>query len=118
MLLLPNTKTEQPETVNLPGDAKQPMLHTACDLFSATGKQWLALVDRFSGYAWTVALRKLDTKAIIQHLEQWFNDFGWPPRTGTKLINPDVYRCTWKTSCADWRGCREETQKKKRSPGG
>ena len=27
------------DTVNLPGDAKQPMLHTACDLFSATGKQ-------------------------------------------------------------------------------
>ena len=50
------------------------MLHTACDLFSATGKQWLALVDRFSGYAWTIALRKLDTKAIILHLEQWFND--------------------------------------------
>ena len=56
------------DTVNLPGDAKQPMLHTACDLFSATGKQWLPLVDRFSGYAWTTALRKLDTKAIIFHL--------------------------------------------------
>ena len=46
------------------------MLHTACDLFSATGKQWLALVDRFSGYTWATALRKLDTKAIIFHLEQ------------------------------------------------
>ena len=56
------------DTVNLPGDAKQSMLHTACDLFSATGKQWLALVNRFSGYAWTIALRKLDTKAIIHHL--------------------------------------------------
>ena len=63
------------DTINLPGDAKQPMLHTACDLFSATGKQWLALIDRFSGYVWTIALRKLDTKAIILHLEQWFNDY-------------------------------------------
>ena len=71
------------DTVNLPGDAKQPMLHTACDLFSATGKQWLALVNRFSGYAWTIALRKLDTKAIIHHLEQWFNDFGWPTHIRT-----------------------------------
>ena len=66
------------DTVNIPGDTKQPMLHTACDLFSATGKKLLALVDRLSGYAWTVALRKLDTKAIIQHLEQCFNDYGWP----------------------------------------
>ena len=33
----------------------------------------MALVDRFSGYAWTTALRKLITKAIILHLEQWFN---------------------------------------------
>ena len=56
--------------VNLPGSEKLPMLHTACDLFSAVGKQWLALVDRFSGYAWAVALRRLDTKGVIQHLEQ------------------------------------------------
>ena len=43
------------DTVQLPGEAKQPMLHTACDLFSATGKQWLALIDRFSGFGWTAA---------------------------------------------------------------
>ena len=64
------------DRINQPGEAKQPMLHTACDLFSAVGKQWLALVDRFSGYAWTTALRRLDTKAVILHLENWFNDFG------------------------------------------
>ena len=58
------------DSVCLPEDAKQPMLHAACDLFSATGKQWLALVDRFSGYVWTTALRKTDTKAIIALLEQ------------------------------------------------
>ena len=71
---MPGSATEQPQA----GEAKQPMLHTACNLFSAVGKQWLALVDRFSGYAWTTALRRLDTKAVIQHLENWFNDFGWP----------------------------------------
>ena len=71
------------DTVNLPGEAKQPMLHTACDLFSAVGKQWLALVDRFSGYAWTTALRRLDTKAVILHLENWLNDFGWPTHIRT-----------------------------------
>ena len=59
------------------------MLHTACDLFSAVGKQWLALVDRFSGYVWMTVLCKLDTKAVIQHLEQWFIDFGWPTHIRT-----------------------------------
>ena len=56
------------DAVNLTGDVKQPMLHTVCDLFSAVGKQWLALVDRFSGNTWTVALRRLDTKAVILHI--------------------------------------------------
>ena len=64
--------------INLPGDAKQPMLHTACDLFSAVGKQWLALVDRFSGYAWITVLRRLDTKAVILHLENWEGGVPYP----------------------------------------
>ena len=86
------------DTVNLPGDAKQPMLHTACDLFSATGKQWLALVNRFSGYAWTIALRKLDTKAIIHHLKQRFNDFGWPKHIRTD--GGPQFRSEFKEFCA------------------
>ena len=83
------------DAVNLPGSVKLPMLHTACNLFSAVGKQWLALVDRFSGYAWTIVLRKLDTKAVIQHLEQWFNDFGWPRTDG----GPQ-FRSEFKEFCA------------------
>ena len=62
--------------VNLPSKAKQPMLHTACDLFSAVGKQWLALVNRFSGYGWATPLRKLDTRGVTAHLKNWFNKFG------------------------------------------
>ena len=72
--------------------------HTACDLFSAVGKQWLALVDRFSGYAWTVTLRRLDTKAIIQHLEHWFNDFGWP--THIRTDGEPQFRSEFKEFCA------------------
>ena len=77
-----NTKPRM-DDINLPGEAKQPMLHTACDLFSAVGKQQLALVDRFSGYAWTTVLRRLDTKAVTLHLESWFNNFGWPTHIRT-----------------------------------
>ena len=66
------------DEIKLPGEAKQLMLHTACDLFSTVGKQWLALVDRFSGYAWATQLRRLDTRRVTQHLENWFNYFGGP----------------------------------------
>ena len=93
------------DTVNLPGEAKQPMLHTACDLFSAVGKQWLVLVDRFSGYAWTTALRRLDTKAVIQHLENWFNDFGWPKHIRTD--GGPQFRSEFKEFCAA-RGIQHE----------
>ena len=34
--------------LTLPISAKQPMLHIGCD--SAIGKQWLTLVDRYSGF--------------------------------------------------------------------
>ena len=29
-----------------------PMRHIAMDLFDALGKKWLAMVDRYSAYAW------------------------------------------------------------------
>ena len=103
------------------------MLHTACDLFSATGKQWLALVNRFSGYAWTIALRKLDTKAIIHHLEQWFNDFGWP--THIRTDGGPQFRSEFKEFCTAHRikhelsspynpesnGCQSMARKRKRT---
>lgn len=49
--------------LKIPSSANQPMLEVGCDLFSATGKQWLVLVG------WTRQLCKLDTKAIIATLE-------------------------------------------------
>ena len=84
--------------VILPGDAKHPMLQTACDLFSAVGKQWLALVDRFSGYGWTTPLRKLDTRGVTQHLENWFNKFGWP--THIRTDGGPQFRSEFKDFCA------------------
>ena len=102
MLSMPNTTAKQPKahmnSITLPSEAKQPMLHAACDLFSAVEKQWLALVNRFSGYAWTMALKRLDTKAVIQHLESWFNDFGWP--THIRTDGGLQFRSEFKQFCA------------------
>ena len=39
-----------------PSHALQPMRSVNLDLFSAAGQDWLAMVDRFSGYEWTERL--------------------------------------------------------------
>ena len=91
--------------VNLPGDAKQPMLHTACDLFSAVGRQWLALVDKFSGYGLATPLRKLDTRGVTQHLENWFYEFGWPTHIHTD--GGPQFCLELKDFCA-WHGIQHE----------
>ena len=39
-----------------PSDAIQPMRCVGIDLFSAAGMDWLAMVDRYSGYAWAAKL--------------------------------------------------------------
>ena len=48
------------------------------DLFDAAGSQWLALVDRFSGNAWTKKLKSTNTSTILKQLSKWFTEYGWP----------------------------------------
>ena len=48
------------------------------DLFDAAGGQWLALEDRFSGYAWTKKPKSTNTSAILKQLLKWFTEYGWP----------------------------------------
>ena len=55
-----------------------PMRHVAMDLFDAQGKSWLAMVCRYSGYAWLATIGRTSTKDILNCLEAWFFDFGWP----------------------------------------
>ena len=43
----------------------------------------LAIVDRFSGYAWTAKLHSTSTRRVIHQLEAWFTDFGWPLFVGS-----------------------------------
>ena len=59
-------------------EAMQPMRCVAVDLFSAAGNDWLAMVDRYSGYAWASKLTSTTTRHGLSCLETWFTDFGWP----------------------------------------
>ena len=42
-------------------------------------------------------MRKTDTKAIITHLEQWFNDYGWP--THIRTDGGPQFRSEFKEFC-------------------
>ena len=61
-----------------PFDAVQPMRCVSLDLFAAAGNDWIALVDRCSGYAWAARLSSTTTRNVLSHLETWFTRFGWP----------------------------------------
>ena len=53
------------------------------DLFDAQGKKWLAVVCRFSGYAWLAHLRKTTTVSVLESLESLFLEYGYPSSVRT-----------------------------------
>ena len=57
---------------------KRPMNEIGADLFDASGKKWLATVDRYSGYTWLAQLQGTHTAKITKDLSNIFNSFGWP----------------------------------------
>ena len=75
------------------------MKHVGMDLFDAVGKKWLTMVDRYSGYAWVAQLNTTTTKKIIETIEGWFYEYGWPD-----YIRSDggpQFRQEFQTFCAD-----------------
>ena len=61
-----------------PSDVIQPMRCVGIDLFTAAGNDWVAMVDRYSGYAWAAKLARTTTRHVLSHLKTWFTKFGWP----------------------------------------
>ena len=55
-----------------------PMEQIGTDLFQWHGKDFLATVDRFSGYIWCHKLRRTGTGDVTQALAEVFNSFGYP----------------------------------------
>ena len=58
--------------------AEQPMQSVSLDLFSWAGKDYIVLVDRFSNYIWVSKLNSTTTAKVIEVLERWFIEFGYP----------------------------------------
>ena len=60
--------------------ADKPMESVGIDLFHFGGKEWLVVVDRYSGFLWVTRLTNTHTGAIVKTLEDLFVRVGFPGR--------------------------------------
>ncbi len=77
-----------------------PMSHVGIDLFDAAGKNWIVMVDRYSGFPFVCELKRTDTGSVIKVLKHWFYDWGVP-----QVIRSDggpQFRNEFNTFCKDF----------------
>ena len=72
------SQARPPVTGTAPSAAQSPMNDLGIDLFDALGKKWLAILCRFSGYAWLSQLQKTTTASVLESLENLFLENGYP----------------------------------------
>ena len=65
-----SSQARTPVTGTAPSAAISPMNSIGADLFDAEGKKLLAVLCRYSGYAWLSYLRKKTSPHIIEQTEQ------------------------------------------------
>jgi len=56
------------------------LLHRSTDLFSHGGREFLTLVDRYSGMIWCHRLSRSNTDAVTSILRGIFNNYGYPTK--------------------------------------
>ena len=79
--------------------ADHPMQKIGCDLFSWSGKDFLAIVDRFSGFLWIKQLRRTATENVTNALQDIFSDFGYPKEIQSD--NGPQFRGPFKDYCRE-----------------
>ena len=55
-----------------------PMSHVGVDLADIAGKDYLIMVDRYSGFPFAAQLKRTDTATVTAKMKSWFMDFGIP----------------------------------------
>ena len=58
--------------------ASRPMEDVGLDLAYVDGKDYVIMVDRYTGFPWVGRLTSTNTGAVLRHVNQWFTDFGYP----------------------------------------
>jgi transposase InsO family protein len=71
-----------------PSSASAPWEKVSSDLFEFKGETFLLVVDRFSGFPFSLALRSQSARAVLGQLEKLFAIFGYP-----RIIRTDSGPC-------------------------
>ena len=77
------TQARSPVTGTALSAAQSPINDLGIDLFDAQGKEWLAAVCCFSGYAWLAHIQKTTTASVLESLENIFLEYGYPSSVRT-----------------------------------
>ena len=91
--------SQQQEPVIENSDPFAPMSHVALDLFELSGKHFLVMVCRFSGWPFVAELKSLHTAAVTRQIEKWCLEqgFGWP--TILRTDNGPQFRSEFSLFC-------------------
>ena len=69
---LPSQQLDEPQIL----ECSQPMEQLGADIFYYEGKNYLAVVDKYSFWLWCFQLRQATTAAVTRHLQTIFADYG------------------------------------------
>ena len=98
-------RASQPMEPMITSVASRPMESLSMDLFNLHQRDYLIVVDRFSGFPWVFKLRKLDTEAVTRCCSQIFRTFGVPCKCRTD--GGPQFRGPFTKFCEEW-GIRHE----------
>ena len=93
--LLP-TQQQQPLVQTV---AKFPMEQVGVDLFENGGHHYICMIDRFSTMPFCKRLKSLSTRAVLNHLQQWFLDWGFP--VIIRSDNGPQFQCEFSEFCKE-----------------
>ena len=75
-----------------------PLHYVSLDLFACAGKEYLLMVDRYSGFTWVSPLTRETTAAVVKPLLSWFHQIGFPEHILSD--NGPCFRSDFKSWCA------------------
>ena len=76
----PRQQRSSPKLGSRDAENMYPMSDVGIDLMNVAGKEYIIMVDRFSGFPFVAKLTHTSTRAIIDKLMTWFSVEGMPRR--------------------------------------
>ena len=98
-------RASQPMESLQTSSASSPLESISMDLFALSQKDYLVIVDRFSGFPWVFKLRHLSTEDVLKCFRQVIRTFGAPQKVRTD--GGPQFRSEFVRFCDEW-GIRHE----------